>query len=247
VALDRQQTKGMSAESRSEAGQEGGGASVSDIYRYWHVVNKRKWLIFGATAVITALALGWTWRKPKIYQATATVIIDPQAPKVMGGQMSEVVELGTGSYWWNADYYNTQYRIIRSRALAEQVVRKYQLHKDARLVPPALKLTDDELIAYAAEAVLGRIRVLPIKESRIIGIAVRDTSPQLAADLANDVTDVYTEQNLAVKLEATRGANRWVAKQLDDAKGDLDNPRRPSIRSNGTTTSSRSRSRTGRT
>src|SRR5688500_18605869 len=102
----------MSAEARPEASREGSVSSAAEIYRYWHVVTKGKWLILGATAVVTALAVGWTWRKPHIYQASTTIIVDPQAPKVMGGQPSSVVELGTGAHWSNSDYYNTQYRII---------------------------------------------------------------------------------------------------------------------------------------
>jgi polysaccharide biosynthesis transport protein len=211
--------KAMSTESQAQEGNNQFGG-IADLYRYWHVVNKRKWLILGSVIVITAVALGWTWRKPRIYQATATVILDPQAPKVLGGQMAEVVQLGTGAFWANADYYNTQYKIIRSRSIAEHVVRKYELHKDPRL--GFANLPEEAAIAAATSVVIGSVRVLPVRESRIIGIGFRSTNPQLAADLSNYLSEVYTEQNLAVKLEATRSATRWVAKQLDEARDELD-------------------------
>src|SRR5262245_2191649 len=91
-----------------------------DRVRLWHVVLKRKWLICGVLAAVLILVFVWTARQPRVYQAMATVVIDPQAPKVLGTQ-TEVMELGSGSYWMGQDYYNTQFRILRSRTLAETV------------------------------------------------------------------------------------------------------------------------------
>lgn len=193
-----------------------------DFRFYWTVVKKRRWIIAATTITITALAVVLAMRKPRIYEATATVIVDPQAPNVLGRDSVEVVQLGSGSPWINTEYYNTQYRILTSRSLAREVVQKYHLHRDPRIVGEATgSVSEDVLIDTAAGAVQGRVQVTVVKDSRVFAISIRDTDPKLAAELANYVADVYIEQNLTVKRDVTRNAKGWVAKQLDEARSEL--------------------------
>ena len=77
----------------------------------------------------------WCWSPPssrcaqtKIYDATCTIIIDLTAPKVLDkDSVQDVVETGTGSYWYSREYYETQYKVLTSRAVAQRVVDKLQL------------------------------------------------------------------------------------------------------------------------
>src|SRR5688572_29274368 len=85
-----------------------------DFHQYWTVVRKRWWLILGTAVVVAAFMGAITLRKPKVYMSVVTLVIDPQAPRVLDPNISEVVQLGTGNYWTNTEYYNTQYKILRS-------------------------------------------------------------------------------------------------------------------------------------
>ena len=53
--------------------------------------------------VATVIAFVYTYRQPKVYQATCQVIIEPMAPQVLPGS-KDVVELGTGSFWANKEF-----------------------------------------------------------------------------------------------------------------------------------------------
>jgi capsular exopolysaccharide synthesis family protein len=212
----------MESREDNDHGSNRAGDRAVDLRYYWTVIKKRRWIIAATIITVTAFAIVFAMRKTKIYQATATVILDPHAPNVLGNQGVQVVQLGSGNYWVNIEYYNTQNRILTSRALARQVVTKYQLHHDARLIPlrpPGA--SEDALIDEAAAKVQGRISVRFTRESRVFAISVVGSDPKLAADLANYVADVYMEQNLAVKRDVTRYAKGWVAKLLDEARGEL--------------------------
>lgn len=212
-------------DSRHDEDLEGGSGPDSglDLRYYWTVIKKRRWIIVGTMVVVTALAIVVTMQRPKIYTAAATVVVDPQAPRVLGAHSVEVVPLGSGNSWVQTDYYNTQHDIITSRSLARQTVRKFQLHRDPRLVPrPPPAASEDDLVDMAAARVQGRVSARLKKDSRIFVISVRDTDPKLAAELANHVADTYIEQNLAVKHDVTSKARGWVAKQLDEARSELD-------------------------
>ena len=168
-------------------------------------------------AVLGIVAL-WTLRQPRIYQAMATVIIDPQAPQVLNPLVADVISLGAGNYWSNEDYYNTQFWILKSKNLSRQVVREHGFHKDSRFPVRPGAATDEEQIARVAEYVRGGLRVLPVKGSRVVGIAMRSEDPQLATDVANATVETYVAQNVKVKSVRTRGATEWVGEQLETSR-----------------------------
>src|SRR5437762_2950470 len=86
------------------------------------------------------------------------------------------------------------------------------------IVPGALDADDAALTSRAASYVQSGLRVLPVRESRVFTISFIDRDPRLAAELANAVAAEFIDQNRAVKVDATRDASHWVAKQLDDAR-----------------------------
>lgn len=202
------------------------GATVAqtDSVRLWRLILKYRWLM-AVSAVLTAAAVMiWTAKRPKIYEAQATVIIDPQAPNVLGSNQVEVVPLGSGNgaMYASADYYSTQQRILRSWSLADRVIRRFNLAKHPHLIKPhETGLPEDQRVRLATQALLDKGRILPVKGSRVFGIAVRDRDPQFAALLANRIVEVYTDQNLALKFEVTRGAAHWVASQVDQAREEV--------------------------
>src|SRR5262249_8832494 len=203
-------------ESRGEAKEPGAPSSEFDARLYLRIVKKRWWLITLVVAAVVGVVAAWTMQKPKIYEAMATVIIDPQAPKVLPTQ--DVVELGAGNFWDSHEYYNTQARILRSRWLAQEVGRRYPHLLAVKAVAGSVPGKEADSAAGYLQAGLV---VSPVRESRIFGIGFRDTDPQLAAELANDIVAVYIEQNRAGKLAAPNDATRWGAQQLDEARTEL--------------------------
>ncbi|MBI5529179.1 MAG: polysaccharide biosynthesis tyrosine autokinase [Deltaproteobacteria bacterium] len=193
-----------------------------DLREYWIVVLKRKWTIMTFFVIlVTSVAIG-TLRQPKIYQATSSIIIDTVAPEVLSG-VREVVDMGTGGYWTNKEFYETQYKILQSRALAKKVVNTLGLAADLKFL--GLDKIDDPAEREKAVSradpegrLVGKMTVQPVKDSRVVLINIEDTNPQFAALLANAVADAYIELNLEHKLEATRTAANWLAEQLRDLK-----------------------------
>jgi capsular exopolysaccharide synthesis family protein len=210
-------------EPRKSVDDEAQGAADSiDLRHYWAVIKKRRWIILATVVIAAGLQFFVTSRKPRIYQATATVVVNLAAPKAIGNEGEEVVQLGAGSGWFAVDYFNTQQRIITSRKMAERLVHDCKLSGDQRLMPKAAPDTpEDKLQQMAVKAVHGIISARLIRESRIIAISVQHTDPDLAADVANCAAQVYMEQNIEVKQVITRDANRWVAERLDAAEKSL--------------------------
>ena len=69
--------------------------------------------------LLTVLTAGiWTFLQVPIYEAVATILIEPEPPKVLNIQ--DVVPMGGAS---DRNFYPTQYEIIKSRPVIERAAR----------------------------------------------------------------------------------------------------------------------------
>lgn len=93
-----------------------------DLRAILGVLLRRRWIIVGALVASLVGGVLVTVRAPRIYQATARVLIEKHAPQVLSDDVRQVYDLGTQGYWAAQEYYATQYRIIQSGRVAEKVV-----------------------------------------------------------------------------------------------------------------------------
>ena len=123
---------------------------------FWH----RKWLVLlPGLCLMPWLALSMATKVPQ-YSATAVVLIEDTNPKILA--IPEVAVAPEKS----PNFYSTQYEIIKSRAIAEEVVDKLRLD-----MPPPAPLTPPQLTTLQAiKAWPGRVwhavmaRVAPARE-----------------------------------------------------------------------------------
>ncbi len=193
---------------------------------------QKHWLLAAVvTASVTAAAAFYALGRPKIYRASATLLIDPTPPKPLGQSVQSVVDLGTGLYWNNHEYYETQYRIIRSTNTALRTVRALNLHHDAGFVlnlgaeqtpPQEQALADTELAERAAAAaLLTRLKVEAIKDSRLVSVSFEDADPARAQRVTAALIGIYVDQNVDRVLESTKMASEWLGVQLERLREEL--------------------------
>jgi polysaccharide biosynthesis transport protein len=203
------------------------GGEELDLRAYWRTIVRRRWVILGVFAAVVVLTVLVTLRQTKIYASTATLIIDLNAPRVLGKtDVEDVVDSGTGGYWYTKEYYETQYRVITSRAVAQRVVDKLQLARDLRFlgleqVRDADKLEEELKKIDPAVELQERTKVLPVKDSRVVRIQVEDRDPRWAATLANAIAEAYITENLSVRSKTTQGASDWLEQQVADLEAKL--------------------------
>src|SRR5580698_8985369 len=181
-----------------------GAGSKLDLRAYWRTVRKRWPFVVLSMIVATVIAFVYTYRQPKIYEAACQVIIETMAPQVLPGS-KDVVELGTGTFWANKEFYETQYRIIQSTTVGQRTGEKLGLQYDPDYAP--VVGTSHDLTALG-RVIASQLTIKPLKDSRLALITVTDRKPQRAALIANTVADTYIEYNLDYKLEGARSADR---------------------------------------
>jgi polysaccharide biosynthesis transport protein len=70
----------------------------------------------------------------------------------------------------------------------------------------------------AIEGFLNHLTVTPVRNSRLVDVKFRSTDPQLAAAVANALSQAYVDRTLEFKLSASKEAADWLTNQLSDQK-----------------------------
>jgi succinoglycan biosynthesis transport protein ExoP len=203
-------------------------ADSIDLHAYWRTIVRRRWLVipfFLAVVLVTGII---TLRQTRIYDATATIIIDLSAPKVLDkDSVQEVVESGSGGYWYSKEFYETQYKVITSRTVAQRVVDKLQLAQNLSFlgledVKDPAELEKRKARIDPVAVLLKNLKLQPVKDSRIVRLNYEDHDPAFAALVANTVAESYIAENLSVKTVTTQNASEWLETQLADLEKKLD-------------------------
>ncbi|MDP3278758.1 MAG: polysaccharide biosynthesis tyrosine autokinase [Deltaproteobacteria bacterium] len=189
---------------------------------------KQRYLIILVAAVTTVLVTLWTLKQPKIYAAATTIEFDPNPPRPMGRSMDDV-NSGMEGYWSTREYYSTQFQVLQSQRVSEAVVRQLGLQHDADFLgvaPEQRGSFRSRLVTDTAAVLRGRMKVEPVKDSRLVLITLEDRSPRRAQLLANTLAAVYIRQNLDQRMSTTVSALEWLGQQLESLRRQLGNSER---------------------
>jgi capsular exopolysaccharide synthesis family protein len=171
--------------------------------RYYAGLVWRYRSFLGACALV-GLFLGLVVALVQTPEYKAGVLLQIEPPPPTFASVSDALLVGAGNYWQNTDFYNTQFKVLRSKGLGEKVVIR-------------LKLTDREPFKSSADAAslfMSHVGVEPVPESRLVLVTITHRDPREAALWANTLGDVYIEQSLATRVESARKAMEWLQERL---------------------------------
>ncbi len=168
----------------------------------WPILRKQRNAIalFFCSVVLMTLIGGLV--STRQYRATALIHLTPRAGQELA--VNEVVDFSSRGYFEIQQFYRTQIQIIQSRAVREEVLRRYS----------ALGHTDLTVDDEGASQLYKMLSVIPEEQSQLIAISIAHEDPELAATLANLVSEVYTDKNLDARREASAGATEWLESQI---------------------------------
>ncbi len=210
---------------------------------YWRVLVRHRWTVIGAFLVTVVVAAVWTFTTRPVYTGSATLRIEKEEPRVL--KFEEVVKADSQD-----DYYQTQYKILQSRTLANRVIGLLALDQHPQfaalgdegwlargrawarerlvrwlpMAPPPPPDAADDLVPESplTRAVLTRLKVQPVRNARLVTVSFESHYPDLSARVANTLAEAFMAQNLDQKVEATRYASQFLAKQMEAARGKLE-------------------------
>jgi polysaccharide biosynthesis transport protein len=159
---------------------------------------------FLSACALVGLLLGLVVALVQTPEYRAAVLLQIEPPPPTFATVSDALLVGAGNYWQNTDFYNTQFKVLRSKGLGEKTVAR-------------LKLTDREPFKSSSDPAtlfMEHVGVEPVPESRLVYVSVTHLDPREAALWANTLGDVYIEQSLAARVESARKAMEWLQERL---------------------------------
>ncbi|MDE3275359.1 MAG: polysaccharide biosynthesis tyrosine autokinase [Verrucomicrobiota bacterium] len=145
--------------------------------RVLRVISQR-WITVLVFLLVGLVASFAVYRiSPTIYEAKSEFTMQMRSPKTSApGALGQITEIDYGNTY--EEVFNTRLSDWRSEKLITKIVQQYRANH------PASTVSDEELLGTLAKSELELVR-----RSRLITIAVRSGSPQLAADLANSYAE----------------------------------------------------------
>jgi capsular exopolysaccharide synthesis family protein len=104
-----------------------------DIRNYLQIMMKRRWTIISVFTIIFVSVFIYTLTATPVYQSTIRLVIEKENPNVVSIQEVMSVDAST------TDYYITQYKIIESRTIAREVIKRLNLQDSEEFNPKPQK------------------------------------------------------------------------------------------------------------
>ena len=203
----------------SEAPTDESATSLSDIFR---ALLRNKWLIVACTILFLACALVYIAVKTPIYEATATIRIDPSRAGSLG--LSDLLSLAGGG--GSGDQIPTEMGILKSDQVTLASLKSLsdaQFRSFAGFDKSQMNFTPtDVMLTRAQEGVIGAVKmqvgVKQVEGTQLVNISFRDRNPQLAAILTNNLVQAYIRQSFDSRYSSVSQVRVWLSAQMDDLR-----------------------------
>lgn len=183
--------------------------SIAQARELWPVLVHRKWIILLASVLLSATAIVAICLLPDWYEATITMLVDPQkiADRYAGSDSVTMDQLR----------FDTLTQQVLSTARLHQVIDELQLYPELRGC-----MRPDEVVQYMKKFVTVQVRPGGDRNAGTFTIGYKGKDPKVVARVVAWLADRFVEWNLAARQHQAEGASEFVSDQLAEAKKNLD-------------------------
>ena len=151
------------------------------------VLWRRRWLIVLITLMGATSAFAISRRMTPVYEASTTLLID-QASNFQTSDNSAIIA--------SERLARTYAQLLTKRPVVEESLARLKLGTDLNKIGNG-------------------VRVQLVQDTQLIELKVQNTNPTLAAELANTMVEVFTEQNSALQAGRFAASKASLRAQLD--------------------------------
>jgi polysaccharide biosynthesis transport protein len=183
-----------------------------DLQGHLRVLWKRKWLISGFAAALTAAVGIGTYYQPRLYEAKATLLVGRDSPRLLTSDPIPGERLG------QRDYLKTQAAILTSRSLLQGAVKR--LMKDGFYGKVDAGHVE-ETAADLAEDLQRRVRAQTTEDTQVITVIVGGAIPERVAKIADAIAEEYVSSNDDSRVSMANDAVTWLTSKLSEQRTKL--------------------------
>jgi capsular exopolysaccharide synthesis family protein len=186
------------------------------LSHYLWILKRHKWRIIAFALVSVVCTVVVSSRLTPIYESTATIDIDRQAPAGVIGQ--DAARLAPND---SDQFLATQVKIIQSDSVLRPVAERFKLSaSEITTLPGESKLPSAR--AQNAPVTLKKLKVTRPPNTYLLLISYRSPDPELASDVANGIADSYIQHTYDIRFRATAGLSAFMEKQIEELRAKME-------------------------
>ena len=186
-----------------------------DFVRYLSALRKYVWLLAALIVMSIAGAVVYTVRQTPIYQATASVQVEPKLPDLLGtGDMFNVVSA-------SAEYYKQQKQVLSSYTLLEKTIDQNDLIPKFLSEAERKDLSHDDQLNLAAQRLQPDLQIKYPENDRIFYVAVKNASPEDAKQIADAHVSTYESYAKGLLQLNSNSASEALQAEFTEAESQL--------------------------
>lgn len=183
---------------------------------YLKVIYKRRYTVYTFFIIVCIIVIIGTLSSTPLYKATTKVLIEKVEPYNLSMMYPYYMP-------YDPEFYETQYQLIKSKSVAEKVVKMLSLENTyEKYFKDAKKIFSDDQKTSRTEILTNIISsgivVTPVKNSKIVNISFLSTNPDFAEIVANTVAQAYIDEILEMRMNASRYSLEWMTKKAEEEK-----------------------------
>ncbi len=213
------------------------------LRQYLDVLLRRRWTVMAFFAAVVLSTAVFTLSTTPLFRSTTLLQIRPSGPNILSFQDVQDPIRQAQAYM---DFFQTQYSILESRALAIRTIDELDLMSNATFNPAlqpegivaglkrrlkellnADSEVDPELEALAerkrlVNAFLESVEIAPKRKSFLVDVAFWSPDPQLASSVASTMAREYIGLTLDQTMDSASQGRVFIEKQLARTKARLE-------------------------
>lgn len=186
------------------------------LSHYLWILRRDIWKILAFVASCVLATAIFTFRLQPIYEATATIDIDRQAPSEVVGQNSTHGNQATDA----EQFLATQIKLIESDSVLRPVAEQFNLlDKEGQLKGMNAENTKRKSLAPIE---LRRLIVTRPPNTYLLLISYRSSDPRLAANVANAIANSYLAHTYEIRIRSSANLSSFMERQIDELKAKME-------------------------
>ena len=173
---------------------------------YWRIIRIRKAIIITVFLITAIVATAVTFLLPESYASTARIRIEPDSIADITGVGSHVTYAPYDPY-----FIQTEFEIIQDRVVLGKVIEALNLNVEwGKKYFGGETLKTPETMEFLKK----RMNLMPVRNTKLIGITVYSEDKNDAARLANAIAEAYRNYRLNLRKQLTLNGIRVLEDQF---------------------------------
>jgi polysaccharide biosynthesis transport protein len=186
-------------------------ATSVDFAYFCHLLLQKAWVIMLFVILVLCATIAYLLRAPRIYESRAVLEVEQETPRVINIQ-----EINPEDFKL-PEVLKTIEQALSSNTLLLRVVKVNGLDKDPSFAPmksDGSRYLDSELVGRFSS----KVKVALRHGTRLIDVAVEDTDPKRAQQLAQSMIKEFVDLIFEQKLSVSRSAADFLREESDRLK-----------------------------